>query len=58
MLYPIINGGSSKNVEIQILRDKPIGLIKWRKAELENLHVSHLLQKKNYGDGQKGLSEG
>jgi len=36
---------------IPISRNKAIGLIKWGKTGLDNLLVSYLLQKKNYGGG-------
>jgi hypothetical protein len=44
---PLISRCSPENGKITILREKRIELIKWRKVELENLAVSHLLQKKN-----------
>jgi hypothetical protein len=46
-LYSISSRNSSKNARIPIWKYKPIGLIKWGKVGLENLPVSHLLQKKN-----------
>jgi hypothetical protein len=38
---------ASEKRRIPILWDKPIRLIKWQKVGLQNLPVSHLLQKKN-----------
>jgi len=39
-LHFIISRGSSKNGGIVVLKDKPIGLIKWPKARLENLLIT------------------
>jgi hypothetical protein len=46
-LHPVISRCFSENGGSKILRDRPIGVIKWRKAGLENLLVIPCLRKKN-----------
>jgi len=46
-LHSVIGRGTSENGRIPILRDKPIRLIRWPKARLENLLITPLPQKKN-----------
>jgi hypothetical protein len=48
-LHPIISSGSSENGRILIFREKPIGLIKWRKAGFDNLLVSPYLKRRIKG---------
>jgi hypothetical protein len=45
-LQSIINRCFSENGKIPILRDEPIGLIKWGKSPLENFLISTCLKRR------------
>jgi len=45
-LHPVVSRGSSKNERIPILKNKPIRLIKWPKARLEDLLIIPCLKRR------------